>query len=149
MVLDRDYVGAEQEFRKARSLKPGLVETHTDYGWYLAAMGRLDEALVEMRHAKQLDPLSPFANIAVATILMYQRQDAAALREFESILELYPNFGVAHYGLGRAQAQARRYDEAVVEFDKALSLLPRSPTSSRISRRSTPWLDDATRPRRC
>jgi serine/threonine-protein kinase len=127
MVLNRDYTGAEKAFRRAQALKPGLVEAHTDYGWYLAAVGRLDEALIEMRHAKQQDPLSPFANIAVATILMYQRQDAAAVREFQGVLELYPSFGVAHYGLGRAHAQARRYDEAVAELEKALRLTPRGP----------------------
>jgi serine/threonine-protein kinase len=126
LVLDRDYRGAENEFRKAQALKPGLAESRSEYGWYLAAVGRLDEALTEMRQARQQDPLSPFANVAVATILMYQRQDAAAVHEFERILELYPDFYVAHYGLGRVHAQARRYDQAVSEFEKALERSPRS-----------------------
>ena len=126
LVLDRDYSGADEEFRKAQALKPGLSEARSEYGWYLAAVGRLDEALAEMRRSRQQDPLSPFANVAVATILMYQRQDAAAVREFENTLELYPDFYVAHYGLGRVHAQARRYDQAVAEFEKALSRSPRS-----------------------
>lgn len=80
-----------------------------------------------MRRAKQQDPLSPFSNVAVATILMYQRRDPEAVREFQNVLELYPDFGVAHYGLGRTHAQAGRYDAAVTEFEKALARSPRSP----------------------
>src|SRR5262249_43669515 len=55
---DYDFAGAEREFKRAVELNPGSAFVHQWYGWYLSTMGRADEAVVEIRRALELDPLS-------------------------------------------------------------------------------------------
>src|SRR6266436_1131665 len=63
---DWNWPAADQEFRRAISLAPGLGESHRWYAVYLAAMGRMDEAMREAQRAVDLDPLSISAHDAVA-----------------------------------------------------------------------------------
>jgi len=53
-----DWAGAESEFRRALKLNPGSRAVQEEYGWFLTAMGRLDEGLAQSRKAAELDPLS-------------------------------------------------------------------------------------------
>ena len=52
-----DWAGAESEFRRALELNPGSRAVQEEYGWFLTAMGRLDEGLAQSRRAAELDPL--------------------------------------------------------------------------------------------
>src|SRR6266853_2348115 len=61
---DWNWPAADQEFRRAISLAPGLAESHRWYAVYLAAMGRMDEAMREAQRALDLDPLSISAHDA-------------------------------------------------------------------------------------
>ena len=53
-----DWAGAESEFRRALKLNPGSRAVQEEYGWFLTAMGRLDDGLAQSRKAAELDPLS-------------------------------------------------------------------------------------------
>jgi tetratricopeptide (TPR) repeat protein len=58
LFYEWDRTGAEREFRQAIEINPGYSDAHETYAYYLSAMGRFDEALAEIRHARELDPLS-------------------------------------------------------------------------------------------
>ena len=58
-VLDRDWAGADTSFKRALELNPNLSQAHEEYGWYLTARGKLDQGLVEMKRAKDLDRWRP------------------------------------------------------------------------------------------
>ena len=55
-----DWTGAEREFQRAIALNPRYATAHH---WYaascLAPLGRLDEALEQIRTAQSLDPCPP------------------------------------------------------------------------------------------
>ena len=53
-----DWAGAERMYRKAINLSPGDGNAHGVYATYLAAAGRLQEAVVEARSARDAEPLS-------------------------------------------------------------------------------------------
>ena len=55
---DWNWRDAERDFRRALQLDPGNVEAHRLLSVYLSEMGRADEALVQIRKALELDPLS-------------------------------------------------------------------------------------------
>ena len=78
---DWDWHGAEREFQMAIGLDPRYATAHH---WYamscLVPMGRLDEALEEMRIAQSLDPVSSIVARDLALIHAYRRDFEAGAR---------------------------------------------------------------------
>lgn len=54
-----DWAGAEQEYKRALELNPGLARAHHWYAILLSALKRYDEAALEVGQAVDLEPLSP------------------------------------------------------------------------------------------
>ena len=77
---DRDWTDAEKEFKRAIELNPNYASAHHWYALCLAWMGRQDEALDEIRRARELDPLSLTFNASVAWILAIGEQYRASDR---------------------------------------------------------------------
>ncbi|MEP7272391.1 MAG: protein kinase [Acidobacteriota bacterium] len=64
------WVQAENSFRQAIKLDPNRSETYKDYSfWVLMALGRVDDALEQLRNATKTDPLSQDVKITLATAL--------------------------------------------------------------------------------
>ncbi|HSE98750.1 MAG TPA: hypothetical protein VLD57_10850, partial [Blastocatellia bacterium] len=111
--FDRDYAGAESSFRRAIELNPSYGLAHHDYGWFLVAMGRMDEGLAEMKLARQLDPLSPLANSDVGWVYLHARRYDEAIKQIKLTLELEPDFGSALACLERAYLYKGMHGEAL------------------------------------
>jgi TolB-like protein/Flp pilus assembly protein TadD len=126
---DGQWVRAEQSFRRSIELDPNNSLTYDDFsGWLLLPLGRIDEAVQQMRLAVRADPLSTFAQRLLAIDLMSAGKfgEAAAyctaepecmarvrlgqgrIDEAIHILSAVPN---SRY-LGYAYARAGRRDEA-------------------------------------
>src|SRR5688500_6024084 len=58
-VFDRNWSGAEAQFRRALALAPTAPDLRMPYARYLLAMGRIDESRAVAERALQLSPLSP------------------------------------------------------------------------------------------
>jgi adenylate cyclase len=56
---DRDWIRADQTYRRALELNPNSAVTHDWYGSvYLSAMGRYEEGIAHTKRATELDPLT-------------------------------------------------------------------------------------------
>jgi adenylate cyclase len=119
MQYDWDWAGTEREFQRAIELNPNYATAHQWYAEYLAAMGRLDEAIAKVKRAEELDPLSLIISWNVGRILIFARQYDQALEQGRKILELYPTFDWAHDILALAYEQKGMYDEAIAEYEEA------------------------------
>jgi serine/threonine-protein kinase len=93
----------------------------------LVPMGRLDEALEEMRLAQSLDPVSSIVARDLAVVHAYRRDYEAALEQCDHAVELNPHFSPAYWALGFIQEQRKDLDEAVAAFQRAIHLSPQSP----------------------
>jgi TolB-like protein/Tfp pilus assembly protein PilF len=124
---DWDREAAGREFQRALKLNPGLASCHYGLTIYWAHVGELHEALVEIKRARALDPLSLVFNTAVAALLYYQRQYEQAAKECRKVLELDPNYVEAYIFLGLIFEQQTMFAEALDAFEKAQSLAPESP----------------------
>jgi serine/threonine protein kinase/Tfp pilus assembly protein PilF len=119
-----DWSGAEAEYKRALELDPGFALCHYLYAQFLSAQLRHKEALVEVRRAQQLDPLSFNVNAGVGTVLMEAGQEDLAVEQLRKLVELDPNFGYAHFQLGRTYVRKQAFVEAIDEFQKAATLGP-------------------------
>ncbi|HYL84940.1 MAG TPA: winged helix-turn-helix domain-containing protein [Candidatus Angelobacter sp.] len=91
-----NWRGAEREYKRALELNPSDSEAHGGYAEYLAAVGRLDEAVEEAKRARGLDPLSLLSNREVARILYYARRHEESLAELHQVGEMFPDSGVIY-----------------------------------------------------
>jgi serine/threonine-protein kinase len=125
---DWDWHGAAREFLVAIGLDPAYATAHH---WYamscLVPMGRLDDALEEMRLAQLLDPVSSIVARDLAMVHTYRREFDAALEQCDQTIELNPHFSPAYWTLGVIQEQRADLDEALAAFQRAIDLAPQSP----------------------
>jgi adenylate cyclase len=124
---DWDWPGAEQEFKRALTLNSSLAGAHHDYGWYLIARERFAEGLAEVKHAQELDPLSPQANIDVGWACIRVRRYDEAIRQSRRTMELEPNFIQAWGCLLRAYQYKGMLAEALVEGRRIMARAGASP----------------------
>jgi TolB-like protein/DNA-binding winged helix-turn-helix (wHTH) protein/Tfp pilus assembly protein PilF len=122
LSYDWDMPSAYKEFLRAIELNPGYETAHHWYAHYLLAMGRLDDALVEMKRAQSLDPFSPSINVGVGWCLYYAKQYDQAIAQYRKALAMAPNFFFAHCAVGLAYQKKGLHSEAIAEFQKAVDL---------------------------
>jgi tetratricopeptide (TPR) repeat protein len=118
---DGDAEGAEASFREAISADPNCAMAFSRYTYFLAAMGRLNDASRMIRRAHEIDPLSPDANSSLAMILYMQRDYDEAIRYCRTALALEPGFSEAMLLLGRCYQQKGAFSEAATQYEKAKS----------------------------
>ncbi len=117
-----NWVGAEREFKRAIELNPDNGGAHGYYSWFLAPMGRKDQAIAEAERERETDPLGSNENFTLGSVLVFTREWDKAIEQLRNAIDLDPNYWFDHCFLGRAYEQKGRVAEAIVEFQRALQL---------------------------
>jgi adenylate cyclase len=120
LTVQRDWRGAEEEFAKALRANPNYATAHHYYSIHLLWLGRLDEAIKEVKIAEELDPLSPMIHAYAGLLHLDARQYDVALAELDKALELDPNFGPAHYNRVYGYLAKSMFEEALAEWKLVL-----------------------------
>jgi serine/threonine protein kinase/tetratricopeptide (TPR) repeat protein len=117
---DLDWSGAERGFKRALELKTNYVTAREWYAEYLAALGRFDEAVLEIRRAQQLDPLSVPVNRAAGWVLYFARRYDAAIHELRKTLAMSPDFLGARLVLWWVLIAQGVFGEAIADIRREL-----------------------------
>jgi tetratricopeptide (TPR) repeat protein len=107
-----DAAAAERELLTAIKLNPKLALAHSVLGLIVAVVGRHEEALEHVLHARELDPLSLFINVGVAWIHHFADRPEEAIREAANAREIVPGFEEAGNVLISSYEQLGRFEEA-------------------------------------
>ncbi len=121
-LFNRDWEGADREFKRALELDHNYAPAHHWYSMYLAVEGRKEQALAEAEKASELDPLSPVVGANLAKILQEAGQNDKAIEQAKKTLDLEPDSAVTHAVLGVVYQDKRMYAEAITEYKRALQL---------------------------
>jgi serine/threonine-protein kinase len=121
---DRDWKGAEAEFRLALTLSPGSADIHDHLGWLFSAQGRFDESLAQVRRAQELDPLAHRSD--VANELMRAGRNEEALAEAERAVALDPGYSRSQTVFGWACLALGKTAEGIAALERAVELSPGS-----------------------
>jgi TolB-like protein/DNA-binding winged helix-turn-helix (wHTH) protein/Tfp pilus assembly protein PilF len=126
-AFDWDFDSAGKEFRRAIEINPGYATAHHWNAMNLGLLGRPKEALVEMRKAENLDPLSLIINADLAEFLLLTHSYDESVEQGRKIIEMDSTFAIGHKQLGDAYLLKQMDKEAVAELQKAVRLSGGSP----------------------
>lgn len=121
--FDWDWEMAEANFRRAIELKPHYPTAHHWYGECLAALGRFEESISELKQALELDPLSLPINTDLAQSLFFAGRYEECDEQISKTLEMEPNFvrALIFHGMVNERKRERR-QEAIASLEKAVDL---------------------------
>jgi len=113
---------AGKNFRRAIELNPNYAVAHHWYGdGYLALVGKMDDAIAELRKAHELDPLSPIIATDLAKRLCDAHRYDEGVALLQQTLDVDPDFAEAHRALSVAYERMGRYPDAIAEVEKIKS----------------------------
>ncbi len=123
---DWNWPAAEHELKRGVGGDPH-TSALTLYGFCLAALGRLPEALESLRRGQEIDPLRAAHRNELAMAFHWQRQHERALDEARKALDLDPTFPLAYAELGTALVHLGQAEEAIAQLGRAFDLGQRHP----------------------
>ncbi len=125
--IDWNWKGAEKEFKRAIELKPNYSTAHEWYALFLGVHARLDEALVEMNKAYELDPMSPSVSTGMARTYYWRGEYEKAIVQCEKTLQMEPTYAEAYLALGITYNATNQYEKSIFNLKKAVELSNRRP----------------------
>ena len=114
----------EDEFLRAIALDPGYAQAIHWYALYLAAVGRKDDSIREIKLAREIDPKSLIINANVGWCYYLAGDYPRAEEAEKNTVLMDPSFVTARGYLGQVYVAKRQYTEAINEFRTAESLSP-------------------------
>jgi serine/threonine protein kinase/Flp pilus assembly protein TadD len=113
-----DFAGARADSETALSLAPGESAVQSLYGAQIAAFGKIPQAIIAMKKAIDLDPLSGYAWANVGLLQTATHDYPAARQSIERALAIIPSADAVHFALGQLDLLQGRLPEAQAEFQK-------------------------------
>jgi tetratricopeptide (TPR) repeat protein len=135
---DWDWAGAERELKRAIELNPNFGLAHySAYAFWLGLMGRQAAAIDEAKRGLELDPFSPGACHALASIYYLGRQYDEALEQIRKCVEMFPdNFAVLVW-LSRILHARGMYEQEIAADQKVLTLAGKPSDAAALGRAYT------------
>jgi len=120
----KDYVRAEEEYRRALLLDPAAARIYYALGSVFYDQGRFQEAVTAYEEGLQKQPDDAVAFKNLGTAYEAQQRYAEAIEQYQKAVKLDPQYAHAYNNLGQAYARQRRYGEAIEHFRRAIQLDP-------------------------
>ena len=118
--FDWDFEGAEAAARRAISLNENYSLAHLYLAHVLSNIGRHDEALVVIKRALVVDPLSLIDGAMLGQFLYHAGKHSAALQQLKATLGMEPRFWVGQICAAKTYQKLGMYSEAFTACDMAL-----------------------------
>jgi TolB-like protein/DNA-binding winged helix-turn-helix (wHTH) protein/Tfp pilus assembly protein PilF len=117
--INWNWADAKEHYERAIALNPNYATAHHWYAeGYLIPMGRIDDAIVQIRKAQELDPLSAVIATDMGKELYFARRYDEAILELRRALEVDPNFVSAHNWISDSLLEKGNYPEAIAELER-------------------------------
>jgi adenylate cyclase len=119
---DWNWVGAENEFKRALELNPNDSEARERYADILSAEGRSTESLEQIDLLERLFPGAALDNDWAGYIEKDARLYDRAIERFRRIKEVRPENTTVRYGLAEVYSLKGMHDEAIAEMQEMLRI---------------------------
>jgi TolB-like protein/class 3 adenylate cyclase/Tfp pilus assembly protein PilF len=118
-VVEWDFAGAENDYKRAIELNPNFATAHQWYSELLAHLGRNDEALAEVKKAYELDPFSVAVNHNVGLRYWAARRLDDAIVQLKKTIALAPDYPLTYWFLSSVYLEKGMYEESITQMYKA------------------------------
>jgi serine/threonine protein kinase/Tfp pilus assembly protein PilF len=119
-LYDWDWAAAERELIRAIELNGASPVCRDAYAFfYLRPVGRIEEALSETQQALSLDPLSILFRVHLAFLFYLQNKYEHSIAQFRKVIEMSPQYYLAHAWMGNVYTLAGQFDEALKCYARA------------------------------
>jgi len=114
VIYDWNWAEAERSFKRAIELDPNNSAAHFRYGQvYLAPLGRVDEAIAEIKRGLELEPLDVNMGATLAWAYFVAGQDDKALEQARKTYDLEPSHPIGRWMLAQAYIYKGMYSDAI------------------------------------
>ena len=120
--FDWDWQASEQHYKKAIELDGSSGPARMFYAHMLSNLGRHDEAIAEIRMARQIEPASLIVNALEGQILFFAGDLAGSEDALRRAIDLDPNFWLSHLFITRLYIKRGQYADAAAEAKRAAEL---------------------------
>ncbi len=120
--FDWDWKAAEEHYKRAIELDASSGSVRLFYAHMLSNMGRHDEAIAEIRRARQVDPASLIINAVEGQILFFAGDIMGSEEALRRTIDLDGNFWLSHLFLTRLYLKRGQYAEAAAAAKYAAEL---------------------------
>jgi tetratricopeptide (TPR) repeat protein len=117
-LYDWNWSEAERQYKLAIDLSPNYAPAHVEYGRFLQALGRNDEAMKQMAYAVELNPMDLQTRFVVGFVTYAARQYDSAISQLKELNTSHPDMG--DFGLGWCYRAKKMYPEAIAVLQRAL-----------------------------
>ncbi len=119
-----DWLGADAEYKRAISLNPNLDTARFRYAFYLAVMGRIDEAISQINEAEKRDPINKGGILLWrGSILSQARRFDESIQAYNQAIKFDPNNLPDYFSMGYAYAGKGSVQEAISNYQKSLKAI--------------------------
>lgn len=122
LFYEWSWPAAETAYQRAIRLSPSSHMARQSYAFGLSTVGRLEEALLESRLARELEPTSMSVRLSLGFMLYRARRYGEAIEELRRCVALEPESAYARYRYALALQEVGRHDEACSEYNAMLGI---------------------------
>src|ERR1700682_3844920 len=117
------FAEAQKYFEKALAADPKFAIARLNLGISLLSQQKLDQARETLEAATQQLPKDPYAWYNLGLVYKDVGETEKAINAFRHVTDLSPEAD-AHYFIGYLETQLQHYDQAITEFQKAITAFP-------------------------
>jgi TolB-like protein/DNA-binding winged helix-turn-helix (wHTH) protein/Tfp pilus assembly protein PilF len=113
---DWNWSEAERQYKLAVELSPNYAAAHEQYGRFLQALGRNDEAMKQVAYAAELNPMDLRIREVLGLVTLASRQYDSAIEQFKELNASHP--GLGDFGLGWCYREKKMYPESIAALER-------------------------------
>ena len=121
------YENEEMLWTDTLSKNPICWAGYNNLGLALSRRGKMDEAIIHIRKALEINPSYAPAHYNLGLFLSQKGDFEGAVTEYRRALAINPNDAITHNNLGNVLKQKKQMEEAIGEYQQAVGLKPKKP----------------------